>query len=156
MIDHSLNESGASAESSVCGNCGEKLVGQVNRCWKCDELVVQIAREATDESPFAPESLPPVVKGYEADTDEMVVAATANAAILIGVLSLPFAGWLSVAVVPALVGLVMALWALSSGKRKGRAILAIVVCLVTLSIAGPTAYWEALYWYEDNFGYNRF
>ena len=155
MIDRELNEVPSEARSSVCGTCGESLVGEVNVCWKCGERVVPQFEEKQG-SPFGPGASPRAIPSSHRGVDAAIESATATAACLIGVLCLPFAHWMPVTVVPATIGAALAVWALSSGQCNRRAILAILICSVSLWWAGPEAMQLFSYWYQDMFGGTAF
>jgi hypothetical protein len=138
-----------------CANCGEELLGAVNRCWRCGTNVP--ARSGVPDLPpqcatpaIEPAESDPVIAGdhgrrmVSSDSRSPAAAAAAVTALALGVLALVCCPFTVGAVPIALVGLPLGAFGLFS-VRRGCAVTGMLLCCIALAIGGFQA---VVWWYQ--------
>ena len=159
-------------QQQPCAQCGEPLLGSVNRCWRCGTICLSqtgpvdrtraiiaasgpaanmTANVAKNPSPFAPS--PAVRPAYDprstAGKEYLAMMAPWCAGCL-GLLSwaiFPFSGW---CLIPALFGVGFAIKAVKHRRQVIVALVAALLCWGAVWYGGRTLLHDAQGWYDRN------
>ena len=123
-----------------CQNCGEELIGVVNRCWQCGTAVAVLHHQAVPPIRRTPVDLrrrtssPPVTKARSTahvQIDDRTRAACAHATVWVGAVAC-LIGVVSVwSVLPATVGIVLGILGMKT-RRRDLATTGLVIAVLAL------------------------